>query len=105
MARAERRNNLNRLLDPADDRTELADLKSILKNTQDQLSSVVEQGNQALLDLQDEYEELAEKKRKLLLEIDELTAKKERLANKTEMAENLYGKYIEAIRKGKENEA
>lgn len=105
MARAERRNNLNRLLDPADGRAELADLKSILKNTQDQLSSVVEQGNQALLDLQDEYEELAEKKRKLLLEIDELTAKKERLANKTEMAENLYGKYIEAIRKGKENEA
>lgn len=105
MARAERRNNLNRLLDPADGRTELADLKSILKNTQDQLSSVVEQGNQALLELQDEYEELAEKKRKLLLEIDELTAKKERLANKTEMAENLYGKYIEAIRKGKENEA
>ena len=105
MARAERRNNLNSLLDPADDRTELADLKSLLKRTQDQLSSAVEQGNQALLELQDEYDELAEKKRKLLLEIDELSAKKERLENKTEIAENLYGKYIDAIRKGKENEA
>lgn len=101
MARAEQRNNLNSLLKPADDRTELADLKSLLKRTQDQLSSAVEQGNQALLDLQDEYNELAEKKRKLLLEIDELTAKKERLESKTEIAENLYGKYIDAIKKGK----
>lgn len=105
MAREQRKNNLNSLLEPADDRTELVDLKSLLKKTQDQLSSAVEQGNQALLDLQDEYNELAEKKRKLLLEIDELTAKKERLENKTEMAENLYGKYIEAIKKGKEYEA
>lgn len=104
MAREQRKNNLSSLLEPADDRTELVDLKSLLKKTQDQLSSAVEQGNQALLDLQDEYNELAEKKRKLLLEIDELTAKKERLESKTEMAENLYGKYIEAIKKGKEYE-
>ena len=104
MARESQKNSLSNLLEP-DGRTELADLKSLLKKTQDQLSSAMEQGNQALLDLQDEYNELAEKKRKLLLEIDELNIKRERLKNKTEMAENLYGKYIEAIRKGKENEA
>lgn len=104
MARASQRSGLSNLLEP-DDRTELADLRSLLKKTQSQLSSAVEQGNQALLDLQDEYNELAEKKRKLLLEIDELTSKKKRLEDKTELAENLYGKYIEAIRKGKENEA
>lgn len=103
MARASQQSNLSKLLSP-DDRTELTDLKSLLKKTEEQLSSAMEQGNKALLTLQDEYNELAEKKRKLLLEIDELTAKKERLENKTELAENLYGKYIEAIRKGKENE-
>ena len=103
MARASQQSNLSNLLAP-DDRTELSDLKSLLKKTEEQLSSAMEQGNKALLTLQDEYNELAEKKRKLLLEIDELTAKKERLENKTELAENLYGKYIEAIRKGKENE-
>lgn len=102
-SRSQGKNNLDNLLEPSP-KEELTNLKQLIKKTQDQLSMAVEQGNQALLSLQDEYNELAEKKRKLLLEIDELASKKERLENKTEIAENLYSKYLDAIRKGKENE-
>ena len=74
------------------------------ENSLEQLKKAIEQGNEALLDLQYEYELLAEKKRSLLREIDELIGKKERYKNKMEAAENLYGKYLAAIKEGKEND-
>lgn len=92
---AEKQNKLNSLLDndkSGDDSLE-------------QLKKAIEQGNEALLDLQYEYEMLAEKKRKLLREIDELIGKKERYKNKMEAAENLYGKYLAAIKEGKSHES
>ena len=57
-----------------------------------------------MLDLQYQYDLLAEKKRRLLREIDELIDKKGKYENKIEVAENTYGKYLEAIKKGLDNE-
>lgn len=88
---AQRNNTLNSLFDKSND--ELAQLKAAIK-----------QGNEALLDLQYQYELLAEKKRRLLREIDELIDKKGKYENKIEVAENTYGKYLEAIKKGLDNE-
>ena len=90
-----KQNRLNKLLDK----------DSYNDRGLEQLKKAIEQGNEALLDLQYEYEMLAEKKRNLLREIDELEEKKERYENKMEAAENLYGRYLEAIKEGKENEA
>ena len=90
-----KQNRLNKLLDK----------DSYNDRGLEQLKKAIEQGNEALLDLQYEYEMLAEKKRNLLREIDELEDKKERYENKMEAAENLYGRYLEAIKEGKENEA
>ena len=87
---AKKQNKLNSLLDS---NSELVQLKS-----------AIEQGNEALLDLQYQYDLLAEKKRRLLREIDELVDKKNKYENKIEAAENIYGKYLEAIKKGKSNE-
>ena len=91
---AEKQNKLNSLLD--NDKSS--------DDSLDQLKKAIEQGNEALLDLQYEYELLIEKKRRLLREIDSLISKKERYKNKMEAAENLYGKYLEAIKEGKEND-
>lgn len=91
---AEKQNKLNSLLD--NDKSS--------DDSLDQLKKAIEQGNEALLDLQYEYELLIEKKRRLLREIDSLISKKERYENKMEAAENLYGKYLEAIKEGKEND-
>ncbi len=88
---AQRNNTLNSLFDKSND--ELAQLKDAIK-----------QGNEALLDLQYQYDLLAEKKRRLLREIDELIDKKGKYENKIEVAENTYGKYLEAIKKGLDNE-
>lgn len=92
---AAKQNRLNKLLDK----------DSYNDRGLEQLKKAIEQGNEALLDLQYEYEMLAEKKRNLLREIDDLEGKKERYENKMEVAENLYGKYLEAIKEGKKNEA
>lgn len=88
---AQRNNTLNSLFDKSND--ELAQLKDAIK-----------QGNEALLGLQYQYDLLAEKKRRLLREIDELIDKKGKYENKIEVAENTYGKYLEAIKKGLDNE-
>ena len=49
---------LNSLLEPK--KNELAELQRLLKATQNQIDDAVEQGNNALLSLSDEFEELAE---------------------------------------------
>lgn len=90
---------LNNLLDPK--KNELAELQRLLKATQNQIDNAVEQGNNALLSLSDEFEELAEKKRQLLRDIDDLEERYEKLKNKLNYAENTYGKYLATI---KENE-
>lgn len=87
----EKQNKLNSLLDKGS-----GDLE--------RLENAIKQGNEALLDLQYQYEMLAEKKRKLLREIDSLLDKKEKYENKIEAAENIYGKYLETIKKGIDNE-
>ena len=74
------------------------------ENSLEQLKKAIEQGNEALLDLQYEYELLADKKRRILREIDELISKKRRYENKMEAAENIYGKYLETIKKGLDDE-
>jgi len=91
---AEKQNKLNSLLD--NDKSS--------DDSLDQLKKAIEQGNEALLDLQYEYELLADKKRRILREIDELISKKRRYENKMEAAENIYGKYLETIKKGLDNE-
>ena len=88
---AAKQNKLDSLLDKSNDELQ-------------QLKNAIEQGNEALLDLQYQYELLAEKKRKLLREIDDLLGKKEKYENKIEAAENIYGKYLDAIKKGKDDE-
>lgn len=90
---------LNSLLEPK--KNELAELQRLLRTTQSQIDDAVEQGNNALLSLSDEFEELAEKKRQLLRDIDELEDRYEKLKNKLNYAENTYGKYLATI---KENE-
>lgn len=93
---------LSKLLEPK--RNELAELQSLLKSTQNQIDKAVEQGNDALLSLSDEFEELAEKKRQLLREMEELKARLDNMKKKLNYAEDTYGKYLEAIKGGKHNE-
>lgn len=91
---------LNSLLEPK--KNELAELQRLLKATQNQIDDAVEQGNNALLSLSDEFEELAEKKRQLLRDIDDLEDRYNKLKDKLNYAENTYGKYLATI---KENES
>lgn len=90
--------NLNEL---TKGRNELSTLRQLLRATQKQIDDSVEQGNNALLDLQQEYDELAERKRELLREIEQLTNKRDEIKSKMSAAENIYGQYLEAIRAGK----
>lgn len=76
-------------------------MRQLLRATQKQIDDSVEQGNNALLDLQREYDELAERKRELLREIEQLTNKRDEIKSKMSAAENIYGQYLEAIRAGK----
>ena len=95
-----RNQKLNSLLEPK--KNELAELQSLLKATKNQIDDAVEQGNNALLSLSDEYEELAEKKRNLLREVEDLETRLREIKDKLNYAENTYGKYLKAI---KENES
>lgn len=90
--------NLNEL---TNGRKELSTLRQLLRTTQKQIDDSVEQGNNALLDLQREYDELAERKRELLREIERLTNKRDEIKLKMNAAENTYGQYLDAIRVGK----
>ena len=90
---------LNSLLAPK--KNELAELQRLLRTTQSQIDDAVEQGNNALLSLSDEFEELAEKKRSLLREVEDLETRLGEIKDKLNYAENTYGKYLKAI---KENE-
>lgn len=90
--------NLNEL---TKGRKELSTLRQLLRTTQKQIDDSVEQGNNALLDLQREYDELAERKRELLREIERLTNKRDEIKLKINAAENTYGQYLDAIRVGK----
>lgn len=76
-------------------------MRQLLRTTQKQIDDSVEQGNNALLELQQEYDELAERKRELLREIEQLTNKRDEIKSKMSAAENIYGQYLEAIRAGK----
>lgn len=76
-------------------------MRQLLRTTQKQIDDSVEQGNNALLDLQQEYDELAERKRELLREIEQLTNKRDEIKSKMSAAENIYGEYLDAIRAGK----
>ena len=76
-------------------------MRQLLRATQKQIDDSVEQGNNALLDLQQEYDELAERKRELLRENEQLTNKRDEIKSKMSAAENIYGQYLEAIRAGK----
>lgn len=76
-------------------------MRQLLRTTQKQIDDSVEQGNNALLDLQQEYDELAERKRELLREIEQLTNKRDEIKSKMSAAENIYGQYLDAIRAGK----
>ena len=49
-------------------------------------------------DHQEEYEQLAEKKRQLLREIEQLEEKRDNLLGKTKAAESIYGEYLNTIR-------
>lgn len=82
-------------------RKELSTLRQLLRTTKKQIDDSVEQGNNALLDLQQEYDELAERKRELLREIERLTNKRDEIKSKMDAAENIYGQYLDAIRAGK----
>ena len=93
--------NLNEL---TKGRKELSTLRQLLRTTQKQIDDSVEQGNNALLDLQREYDELAERKRELLREIERLTNKRDEIKLKMNAAENTYGQYLDAIRVGKGNQ-
>ena len=90
---------LNSLLEPK--KNELAKLQKLLKATQNQIDDAVEQGNNALLSLSDEFEELAEKKRNLLREVEDLEARLGEIKDKLNYAENTYGKYLETIKENK----
>lgn len=76
-------------------------MRQLLRDTRKQIDDSVEQGNTALLDLQQEYDELAERKRELLREIERLTNKRDEIKLKMNAAENTYGQYLDAIRVGK----
>lgn len=91
---------LNNLFEPK--KNELTELNGLLKSTRKQIDDAVEQGNTALLDLKDEFEELAEKKRDLLRQIEKLEDEFENLNKKIKYAENTYGGYLDIIKGGKD---
>lgn len=93
---------LNSLLEPK--KNELAELQILLKATQSQIDSAVEQGNNALLSLSDEFEELAEKKRNLLREVEALEDRLGEIKSKLTYAENTYGDYLKAVKENNEKE-
>ena len=93
---------LNSLLEPK--KNELAELQRLLKATQNQIDDAVEQGNNALLSLNDEFEELAEKKRQLLRDIEGLEERLKNMKDKLNYAENTYGKYLATIKNYKGEE-
>ena len=76
-------------------------MRQLLRDTKKQIDDSVEQGNESLLTLQQEFDELAERKRELLREIERLTNKRDELQLKVNAAENTYGQYLQAIRAGK----
>lgn len=83
---------------------ELADLRKLLAKTRKEIDDASETGNEALLNLRMEYEELAEKKRSLLREIEQLELKRDNIKDKMRAAENTYGEYLREIRAGKKEE-
>lgn len=85
-------------LDSLTARKELTTMRRLLRDTKQQIDEATEQGNEALLDLKEEYEQLAEKKRQLLREIEKLTEKRDNLLGKTKVAESIYGEYLKTIR-------
>lgn len=93
---------LNNLLQPR--RNELDELQKLCRETKKQIDDAVEQGNDTLLSLQDEYEELAAKKRDLLRDIEKLEDRLDNIKSKIGYAENTYGKYLETIRERKTDE-
>lgn len=97
-----RSQKLNNLLEPK--KNELSELQKLLKATRKEIDDAVEQGNDALLSLNDEYEELAEKKRQLLRDIESLEDRLNEMKDKINYTENTYGKYLNTIRKERENE-
>lgn len=97
-----RSQKLNSLLEPK--KNELAELQRLLSATKTQIDDAVEQGNNALLSLSDEFEELAEKKRQLLRDIDELEERYSKLKDKLNYAENTYGKYLATIKENEDGE-
>ena len=82
-------------------RKELSTLRQLLRDTKKQIDDSVEQGNNALLDLQTEYDELVERRNNLLREIEMLTNRRNEIESKMSAAENIYGEYLDAIRAGK----
>jgi uncharacterized coiled-coil DUF342 family protein len=82
------------------EKEELRNLRQLLKTTKKQIDDATETGNQSLLELQLEYDELAAKKRDLLREIEQLERKRDELKGKTDAAETLYGKYLTEIKNG-----
>jgi uncharacterized coiled-coil DUF342 family protein len=82
------------------EKEELRNLRQLLKTTKKQIDEATETGNQSLLEMQLEYDELAAKKRDLLREIEQLERKRDELKGKTEAAETLYGKYLTEIKSG-----
>lgn len=97
-----RSQKLNNLLEPK--KNELSELQKLLKATRKEIDDAVEQGNDALLSLNDEYEELAEKKRQLLRDIESLEDRLNEMKDKINYTENTYGKYLNTIRRERENE-
>lgn len=76
-------------------------MRQLLRDTKKQIDDSVEQGNNALLDLQAEYDELVERRNDLLREIEMLTNRRNEIESKMNAAENIYGGYLDAIRAGK----
>lgn len=91
---------LNSLLEPK--KNELTELNGLLKSTRKQIDDAVEQGNTALLDLKEEFDELAEKKRNLIRQIDKLEDEFEKLNKKIKYVENTYGGYLDIIKGGRD---
>lgn len=91
---------LNSLLEPK--KNELTELNGLLKSTRKQIDDAVEQGNTALLDLKEEFDELAEKKRDLIRQIDKLEDEFEKLNKKIKYVENTYSGYLDIIKGGRD---
>lgn len=96
------RKKLNNILEPK--KNELTKLRQLYVATQKQVDDAAEQGNRALLDLQNEYDELAEKKRNLLREVEKLEERIKHLSVKKQYVENTYGEYLKEVKRGIEND-